>query len=198
MHRPARHPLHEALGSFLEGYQWSHFHTLTFRQASGEEYARREWQRYLRQLQLTAGVPLQWFYGIEHGERFGRVHVHALTGNTERMPRSVMAEHWRAGFSRILDYQPGRGASHYLAKYVTKEMSEWDISGTLRGAPLPLPLEDSSSPAATVAAGFRSPAFSESQRLAMRERARAIARARLASRSAPVTQLPLSGGLPDD
>lgn len=164
MHRPARHPLHEALGTFLERYQWSHFHTLTFRQASGEEYARREWLYYLRQLQSSAGVPLQWFYGIEHGERFGRVHVHALTGNTERLPRSLLAEHWRAGFSRILDYEPGRGASHYLAKYVTKEMSEWDISDPR---------------AATAVAGFRTPAFKESQRLAMRERARAIARSRL-------------------
>lgn len=166
MHRPARHPLHEALGSFLEKYPWSHFHTLTFARESGEEYARREWRRYLRLVQLSAGVPLQWFFGIEHGERFGRVHVHALTGNTERLPRSLIAEHWRAGFSRILDYEPGKGASHYLAKYVTKEMSEWDISDAT---------------AASSVAGFRTPVFKESQRLAMRERARAIARARLGS-----------------
>lgn len=174
MHRPARHPLHEALGSFLEKYPWSHFHTLTFARESGEEYARREWRRYLRLVQLSAGVPLQWFFGIEHGERFGRVHVHALTGNTERLPRSLIAEHWRAGFSRILDYERGKGASHYLAKYVTKEMSEWDIS--------------EASAAASVA-GFRTPVFKESQRLAMRERARGIARARLGLMASSAVQL---------
>lgn len=179
MHRPARHPLHEALGTFLETYQWSHFHTLTFRRESGEEYARREWQRYLRQVQLSAGVPLQWFYGIEHGERFGRVHVHALTGNTERVPRTCLQDIWRAGFSRILDYEPRRGASHYLAKYVTKEMSEWDISDPH---------------AASAVAGFRTPVFLEAQRLAMRERARAIARRRLGTPAAVVQSSLAIGG----
>lgn len=184
MHRPARNPLHDALGRFLEGYPWSHFHTLTFARASGEDYARREWQRYLRELGLSAGAPLQWFYGIEHGERFGRVHVHALTGNTERLPRELMQDTWRAGFSRILDYQPGKGASHYVAKYVTKELAEWDISDPA---------------AASIVAGFRAPVFLESQRLAMRERARIIARRRLGATPEPAPeQLSHFSGATDD
>lgn len=194
MHRPARHPLHDALGSFLEGYQWAHFHTLTFRRESGEEYARREWKRYLRLLTLEAGVPLQWFYGIEHGERFGRVHIHALTGNTERLPRDVMAEQWRAGHSRIVPYEPGRGASHYIAKYVTKEMAEWDISGALR-ASSSLPLAVASTVAASDVAAFRAPAFRESQRLAMRARARgAMERALPGTTQLELTNSPAAAG----
>lgn len=164
MHRRARHPLHEALGSFLERYRWAHFHTLTFRQDSGEEYARREWWRYERRVAAAANVPIHWFYGIEHGAIGGRVHVHALTGNTERLPRTLMAEEWRSGFSRILDYEPNKGASHYVAKYVTKELAEWDISGDVESA--------------SAVAAFRAPAFAESQRLAMHERARAVMRAK--------------------
>lgn len=165
MHRHASNPLHAALGSFLEGFRWDHFHTLTFRQESGDDYARREWWRYQRHVEHAAGVATSWFYGIEFGERFGRVHIHALTANTERLPRSLMAAEWRAGFSRILDYDAGRGASHYVAKYVTKELAEWDLS--------PDP------EAADAARTFRAPARDESRRLAMRERGRGIVLARL-------------------
>lgn len=162
------------MGTFLQRYPWSHFHTLTFRQISSEEYARREWARWLRRVGEEARVPLFWFYGIEHGEHFGRLHLHALTGNTERLPREVLRDEWRAGFSRILEYDTRRGAAHYVAKYVTKELSEWDIS----------PLPD----AAATVARFRAGSLGDVRRLGARERTRARVRASLTQHGPALAQ----------
>jgi hypothetical protein len=94
----------------------------------------RAWRYYLGAVQRAAATPLFWFYGIEHGEQRGRLHVHALTGNTERLPVAMMRQEWRNGFTRILSYDPSRGAAHYVAKYVTKQLAEWDISGGVEDA----------------------------------------------------------------
>lgn len=93
-------------------------------------YALRAWRKYLRQLERAAGARLFWFYGIEYGERFGRLHVHALTGNTERVPTGTLASMWAAGWSRNLVYDPNKGAGWYLAKYMAPwdDLAEWDIS----------------------------------------------------------------------
>jgi hypothetical protein len=39
-----------------------------------------------------------------------------------------MAEAWTPGFSRIVPYQPKLGAAHYVSKYVTKELLDYDVS----------------------------------------------------------------------
>lgn len=155
--RRSSNPLNAALGDFLGGYPWSHFLTLTFKPlarsgnkgdtltwgrytrrdtAAGvsDAYAMRAWRSYLGAVQRAAAAPLFWFYGIEHGEQRGRLHVHALTGNTERLPVNAMRQEWRNGFTRILSYDPARGAAHYVAKYVTKQLAEWDISGDVEDA----------------------------------------------------------------
>lgn len=155
--RRSSNPLNAALGDFLSGYPWSHFLTLTFKPlprtgkkgdtltwgrftrrdtAAGvsDAYAMRAWRGYLRDVSKLADVPLFWFFGIEHGEKRGRLHVHALTGNTERLPVQLLREQWRNGFTRILSYDPSRGAAHYVSKYVTKQLAEWDISGDVEDA----------------------------------------------------------------
>ena len=117
----------EAMGRFLDRFDWAHFHTLTFAQESGEDYAVREWGRWRRLVEREAGVALSWFFGVEYG-RLGRLHLHALTGNTERLPADVMRDQWRAGHSRILPYDRDKGATHYVSKYVTKQLAAWDLS----------------------------------------------------------------------
>jgi hypothetical protein len=154
--RRSSNPLNAALGDFLGGYPWSHFLTLTFKPLPrpgsddgrltwgkhtrrdtpagvSDAYAMRAWRGYLGAVQKLADVPLSWFYGIEYGEKRGRLHVHALTGNTERLPVQLLREQWRNGFTRILTYDPARGAAHYVGKYVTKQLAEWDISGDVEG-----------------------------------------------------------------
>lgn len=97
-------------------------------------YALRQWETFERTVRTDAGIPLFWFYGVEHGERFGRLHLHALLGNTERLPVETLQRQWTAGFARITEYDPTRGASYYITKYVSKELSEWDISSSPQDA----------------------------------------------------------------
>lgn len=157
-------PVLLAIGDFLNGYPWAHYLTLTFRPpqhykratdpgllAHGEpwgrfskrihsaapvsqDYALRQWGAFRRTMARAAAVPLFWFYGVEHGEQFGRLHLHALTGNTERLPVATIREYWRSGWSHVKPYDPRKGASYYITKYVTKELAEWDISGDVDNA----------------------------------------------------------------
>lgn len=157
-------PVLLAIGDFLNGYPWAHYLTLTFRPpqthkkatdpalvANGQpwgrytrritsaapvsqEYALRQWAAFRGRLAREIRVPMFWFYGVEHGEKFGRLHLHALTGNTERLPVYVMRELWRSGWSHVKPYDPRKGASYYITKYVTKELAEWDISGDVEQA----------------------------------------------------------------
>ena len=147
------------MGDFLNGYPWAHWCTLTFRPPASErdvgrvprewgrwrkkirgavpvglDYALRQWSAFQRATTIAAGVPLFWFYGVEHGERLGRLHLHALFGNTERLPVATMRASWTAGFADVDAYDPTRGASYYVTKYVTKELAEWDVSGGVREA----------------------------------------------------------------
>ena len=151
-------PLLAAMGSFLNQYPWGHFLTLTFRpprtaaekegraqpgqpqqwgrysprihpdQAVSMSYALRRWAGFRADLELDAGARLFWFYGVEYGERLGRLHIHALTGNTERVPTRTIAMRWKSGWSRCLVYDPLQGAAGYVSKYITKELAEWDVS----------------------------------------------------------------------
>ncbi len=154
----ARSPMLEAMGKFLGHYPWAHFLTLTFRPPrsrtdSGEPkpwgrytprenpsqpvslpYALRQWTSFLHRLELDSRARLFWFYGVEYGERLGRLHLHALTGNTERIPPMVMQQHWQAGWCRPLVYDPRQGAAGYVAKYVTKDLADWDISDSAQEA----------------------------------------------------------------
>ncbi len=148
-----------AMGDFLNGYPWAHWCTLTFRPPASErdaarvprewgrwrkkirgavpvglEYALRQWAVFARTTTVAAGVPLFWFYGVEHGERLGRLHLHALFGNTERLPAPLMRASWTAGFAQVDAYDPTRGASYYVTKYVTKELAEWDVSSSVTDA----------------------------------------------------------------
>ena len=93
-------------------------------------YALRQWRKFLHGLEEHAGAKLFWFYGLEYGEKFGRLHIHALTGNTERLPTQHITQLWPAGWARVLVYDPNKGAGWYVAKYVAPghDLAEWDIS----------------------------------------------------------------------
>ncbi len=97
-------------------------------------YAMRNWWRFLNQIEQDAGARLFWFYGIEYGEKFGRLHIHALTGNTDPIPEMILGERWKAGWARCEVYDPNQGAAGYVAKYMTKDLAEWDISDSAEQA----------------------------------------------------------------
>lgn len=118
--------LKAAWGAHLGRYPWTHFATLTFSQESVQDYARRQFLSFVRRVERDAG-PTYWFYGTEFG-KLGRMHLHALLGRTELMTRDELQEHWPCGFSRFLPYDSQLGAAHYVSKYITKDLADYDVS----------------------------------------------------------------------
>jgi hypothetical protein len=122
--------LGEAWGEFLSGYPWDWFVTLTFRDPVPSFRAHRMFSKFARDIEKAAGLPTAWFRGDEYGPRGGRLHLHALMLNVAHLRRLSWMDEWnrRAGYARILPFEPDKGAVYYCAKYVTKQFGEWDLS----------------------------------------------------------------------
>src|SRR5262249_39551027 len=91
-------------------------------------------QRFVRELEKAAGIPIFWFRADEIGPRGGRLHMHALIGNVAHLRRMSWVDRWGelAGYARILSFDARRGAAYYCAKYVTKQNGDWDLSSSLQ------------------------------------------------------------------
>jgi hypothetical protein len=89
--------------------------------------------RFLRDMEVAAGVPIHWFRADEYGARLGRFHMHLLIGNVAHLRRLYWMDEWnrRAGYARILPFDDRKGAAFYVAKYITKQGGEWAISENL-------------------------------------------------------------------
>jgi len=125
----------KAWGDWLHeigGWQW--FVTLTLRDpkpASGNwtrpgfTLANKAWRELITH--AHHGIDdLQWvrFFEMQRGR--GVPHVHGLVkGLTDTRYKQVSAIMWqRYGFNRILDYKPELGATHYITKYVVKDLGD--------------------------------------------------------------------------
>lgn len=141
----SRRQLREAWGQFLSQFPWDWFVNLTFRDEIQTFRAYRILERFLRDLEAAAEVPIYWFRADEYGARLGRFHMHLLIGNTAHLRRLYWMDEWnrRAGYARILPFDGSKGAAFYIAKYITKQGGEWSISenlGSLETQPI-LPLQ---------------------------------------------------------
>ena len=128
-----RGQLSVAWGEFLSQFEWDWFVTLTFREWVNSFRAHRLFEYFVRDLDKAAGQPIFWFRADEIGPHGGRLHLHALIGNVGHLRRMSWVDHWDrlAGFGRILPYSSKRGAAFYVAKYVTKQLSDWELSDNL-------------------------------------------------------------------
>ncbi len=149
--RPSARSLAAAWGEYLQPYPWDHWVTLTFapprpphlgggvrlgparpgadRPGPPPDYAHREFARWVHRLEDCSEEPVWWFRGDELGERLGRLHLHALLGGTGGLLDETLGRQWRAGFSVVKPYDPALGAAHYLTKYATKGLADYDVSG---------------------------------------------------------------------
>lgn len=113
-------------GDWLEELaEWDYWCTLTFRWDVSERTARRYIERWLEKVQPS----LMW-WGTERG-RLGRVHIHGLIsfGHYEYGPSAhQLWDSWPHGRSQFDQFDAGRGASHYVGKYVTKDAADYDVS----------------------------------------------------------------------
>ena len=100
---------------------------------------------------------IQWLQrAAERGHNGGLIHLHALLGNVKHMnfycgnrnpsPAAPATEArretnfarnlscclthaWPCGYATVFPYDPTLGAKHYVSKYVTKDLAEWNLFG---------------------------------------------------------------------
>lgn len=116
-------------GEWLSTWPWDWWATLTFRDEYSPNAADRAFLRWARWLR-TDSPSLGYFVGHELGRIGGRLHLHALIGGLQpQVYRTAAWKRWhdRHGRAEILPYDPDRGASHYISKYVAKDFARYGI-----------------------------------------------------------------------
>ena len=129
--------LADATGAFIEAFSdWRYFGTFTFRRTTSEHVGARQLRRMLRCTAMTVFDDHVAFAIGGGPHELGGWHYHVLFGpceNSRGIPYSgTIARQieyaWRssgklAGHSRVLKYDPMRGAAFYLAQH-----DEWDLN----------------------------------------------------------------------
>ena len=126
----------QAYGEWLSLYEWDWWTTLTFaqeRRSNGAAF--RALNRWIRGIDLDLWrqphTAPYWFAATEMGAQTGRLHLHTLLGNVGNLARSFAWKQWFKQYGRasILPYDPRRGAGYYIAKYVSKDLSDYEVGG---------------------------------------------------------------------
>ena len=126
----------EEVGAWLDGISpWTFWCTFTFRYPPSLPAVRRSMSRFDEEIS-----PSLMFWGSESGACTARNHVHALLyfdDNRISMPllgAVPVSAHglWsiafkRFGRSHVDAFDRKLGASHYVSKYVSKRLSDWDL-----------------------------------------------------------------------
>ncbi len=131
--------LADAYGEWFGGLaKWQWFVTLTFRDPEpnsrgwsrpGWAYAKRAWNEFTDVVRPAIGS-LQYVRAFELQRWRGAPHIHALVAGMDNTQyKDVSSWYWRKyGFIRVLPYDADLGASYYIAKYVSKELGDFDFS----------------------------------------------------------------------
>jgi hypothetical protein len=127
---------------WLNKEHWTHWATLTFKLVPSVESAARSFWKWWDGLHDDSHNSREssFFFCVEEGRLFGRVHLHALLF----IPMgpawtSYLEGKWRQryGIAQVRDYDPTRGAGSYVSKYVVKgDVVLWDIGGRWNGRTL--------------------------------------------------------------
>ncbi len=93
---------------------------------------------FLLRIQSNAGVLIGWVTAEESGRLGGRYHCHALITGVRDLSRQFwQREAYRCfGRTRIVPFDPQRGAAFYVAKYEGKLTGNIELGGFLKGRDL--------------------------------------------------------------
>jgi len=124
------------VGNWLDSLApWTFWCTFTFRYSPSLPSVRRSMEKFNVDVS-----PTLFFWGSESGACTGRNHVHALLYfDSQRLHSPLFGELpissraiWQKAFNRfgrshVDEFEAEKGASHYVSKYVSKQISDWDI-----------------------------------------------------------------------
>jgi hypothetical protein len=134
----------ETMGDWIgELAPWDVFGTWTFSRIVSAAGAMAQAKTHFKWVQKVAGQSIYGFYAAERGESGGLIHLHGLLGNVKHLQifcgkklppgmqgkRCCLVHAWRCGYARVFPYDPKLGAKHYVSKYITKDLAEWDLFG---------------------------------------------------------------------
>lgn len=131
--------LAKAYGQWFDSLgEWQWFLTITFRDPPpnsvgwtrpGWATAKRAWQSFEGFAQPPVGN-LNYVRAFEIQPWRGAPHVHALLAKTDpNFFKPACSWLWKnCGMSRLLPYDPSKGAAFYITKYVAKDLSDISIS----------------------------------------------------------------------
>jgi len=137
----SREEVQEAWGTWLSGMaSWEWFVTLTLRDPPegmgawtrpGWATAKKARSAFMQAVQPAVGeLQAVWAWEIQKGR--GVPHLHGLIARqAAEVRRMDMVDWgWRSfGITRVLQYDPSRGASYYLSKYLTKDLADIEFFG---------------------------------------------------------------------
>jgi len=138
----------DAFGSFLDLIQYSNRHptgelvkpwhywsTLTFREERSGKAIRRAVEGHLARCSVSRS-----FWGVEAGKVSGRLHAHALYHFDRQIPpqaEAIWDDWWTIdgarGRAHVDQFDQEKGATHYVSKYVSKDLADYDLQGTNLG-----------------------------------------------------------------
>jgi hypothetical protein len=113
-------------GAFLAAFPWDHFVTLTFASPVAQEAALRRLRRTVRRLEQRARHPVHWFFALERGGE-GLLHLHVLLRGTAGLDQGALKGACEWGRKHVTRYDPRKGATYYVTKYIGSEIVEYDI-----------------------------------------------------------------------
>lgn len=120
--------LRSAFVELLAPYAWSHVATATSRYDEGVEKLFREFRNgFVRRLTKMAQGAIPFFVVAErtHAEH---AHLHAVIAGSESLQIKQIEAAWKYGFTRIERFDPDRGALPYLAKGISRDNDDFDLS----------------------------------------------------------------------
>jgi len=125
--------LRDTWALWLNEYAWDWWATFTFRDNVTAKAANKKWYKWLRIAENELGSTPGYFRVTETQKARQVLHFHALMLGVSRLRRLTYMDYWNrlSGFCRIYPYQKGRGAEHYLTKYVTKQLSDYKLGGCI-------------------------------------------------------------------
>ncbi|MFM7851642.1 MAG: hypothetical protein ACKO96_06905, partial [Flammeovirgaceae bacterium] len=132
------------VGDWLHSKEWSHWATLTTPYELTMKGARRLADRFHHRLSREGKTSMFWSaepFDVKEG-----FHIHALLKAPEGIPYEVVVQCYQdvagsKGWSRIQldefdrgwkkegaqEYEPSKGATYYVGKYITKRLSDYDL-----------------------------------------------------------------------
>jgi hypothetical protein len=128
-----------AYGDWLKGYDWTYWATLTTKYSLTLPSARRIADGFYKHI-AKAGFSTMFWAAEPFDTREG-YHLHALIRVSDLLPYSFIVNTYqtvtgnkdlsRKNWNRIqlMRYNPKLGAGHYCAKYITKELADYDFYG---------------------------------------------------------------------